>query len=79
MENYNQNDAALNSAISLNGDVPKALEFEKIILENTDLLVFLSSKTTLKDAEKEKRIDDFLAEKFYTCANCYFFNGFRSF
>ena len=32
MENYNQNDAALNSAISLNGDVPKALEFEKIIL-----------------------------------------------
>ena len=57
---------------------------KKIILENTDLLVFLSSKTTLKDAEKEKRIDDFLAEKFSTGENekwqneIQFFTHFRN-
>lgn len=57
---------------------------KKIILENTDLLEFLSSKTMLKDAEKEKRIDDFLAEKFSSGENqkwkneVQFFTHFRN-
>ena len=57
---------------------------KKIILENTDLLEFLSSKTTLKDAEKEKKIDEFLAEKFSTGENekwqneIQFFTHFRN-
>ena len=57
---------------------------KKIILENSDLLEFLSSKTTLKDAEKEKKIDDFLAEKFSSGENqkwkneVQFFTHFRN-
>jgi len=56
----------------------------EIILENTDLLEFLSSKTTLKDAEKEKRIDEFLSEKFSADENekwqneSQFFTHFRN-
>ena len=60
-------------------------EFLKnLILENTDLLAFLSSKTMLKDAEKEKRIDEFLSEKFSADENekwqneSQFFTHFRN-
>lgn len=54
------------------------------ISENSELLDFISSKTTLKDAEKEKRIDDFLAEKFSSGENqkwqneIQFFTHFRN-
>ena len=40
-----------------------------MILENSELMSLLSSKAMFKDAEKEKKIDEFLSEKFSSGEN----------
>ena len=42
---------------------------KNLILENSELMSFLSSKAMFKDAEKEKKIDEFLSEKFSSGEN----------